>query len=686
MNIKPCPANMESPYPNSGSQARCHAAVGWPGFRLSIGFLACMAASSTWAEIDDLSALKKLSLEALANLEVSIASNRSERLQDTAAAVYVLTSEDIRRSGATKLAEVLRTVPGINVARVSASEWAVTSRVGNSQFADKMLVLVDGRSVYTPLFSGVFWDQMNIVLEDVDRIEVIRGPGATTWGANAVNGVINVITKRAEDTQGELLHALVGNNQKELVARTGFKAGETGYARLYAKAHKQDGFGTHPLASSPDSDWNGGRVGFRGDWALKNADLMVQGEVSQEKSQNWEPLEGHLLSHLDTLAQDGSKDTWQAYIHRFDLGSEGWSNSENSVKGTIDTLDLSFRRQFIPWGAHGVTAGAGYRWINIDAKADAPVALPDPNTHYETLSAFVQDDITLRPDKWYLTVGVKGEHNSTTGTEWQPSARLRWSLDDGSTVWAAVSRAVRVPGIAEDDVTLAATIPVGTPGFPPIPGQLIGSGNPNLKAETLVAYEVGYRTQLTPRLSLDATAYHYEYDNLLSTSLLGYSLVGFPPSSYVAYSTVDNGMKGKASGFEVAADYRPTETWRLQASYAYMDDKATLPAGSLLPPPRIFEGSSPRHQASFQSSWDLANNMELDIQLRYVGELPALSVKSYVTADMRVGWHPRKDLELALVGRNLIHPDHLEFGAGSLLSSTAYQVPREIYASMNWRF
>ncbi len=345
------------------------------GPALALRFALVLASANAGA--DSLSALKQMSLDELADLRVSIASNRLERLEDTAAAVYVITAEDIRRSGATTLPELLCTVPGLDVARLSASEWAVSSRGFNNQFANKLLVMVDGRSLYTPLFSGVIWDEQNIVLRDVERIEVVRGPGGATWGANAVNGVINIITKPAEDTQGTLVSAVGGDQQSELVARTGFKLGESGHARLYAKVHQQDGLEQAFPSQAPDLDWSGGRSGFRGDWDLGDAALMVQGELYRERVGSERQYSGgHLLGYWETVSADGAKDVFQSYIHRFSL--DKWQVVGNAAEAVVDTLDLAYCHQFPTMGAHNLVAGLSYRAVRLDVDAIAPTAIADP--------------------------------------------------------------------------------------------------------------------------------------------------------------------------------------------------------------------------------------------------------------------------------------------------------------------
>ena len=648
---------------------------------LGLGLLFWLASGCAWAGADSLSALKQLSLEDLANLEVSIASNRSERLQDSAAAVFVLTSEDIRRSGATS---VLRYVPGINVARISASEWAVTSRVGNNQFADKLLVMVDGRSIYTPLFSGVMWDENNIVLQDVERIEVVRGPGASTWGANAVNGVINIITKNAEDTQGSRINLVAGPYQREVVARTGFALAE-GHARVYAKLHDQDELDRGSVNIPPDSDWQGGRVGFRTDWDGNGGHLMTQGEIYKEFVDNRQPNGGHLLARWEQKGDDGTLDSLQGYFNVADLGH--WTGGGNSAEGGVTTLDVDYHHEFQRRGGHLLTGGLGYRAFRLDATALPPAAIDQSGRTYRVYSAFLQDDITLKQDRLYLTLGLKTEHNDFTGMELQPSARLRWSPEDRGTFWASVSRAVRTPTIVETGMTVQDDIPPENRIIPGTPGTLRLSGNPDFNSETLLAYELGYRIQAASTLNLDATIYRFEYDRLSSDELQG---LVFPsptdPTRFLLLASFGNNIKGQANGLEFSAEYRPAKAWRLRAAYAYMDASMEAKPGSTDANARQLEGTSPHHQFSLGSSYDPSDRVELDLWGRYVGPLSTFQLKGYFTVDARLGWRPGKNLEVALVGHNLVGPRHKEFEEYSGVSSAAYLVPRELYLTMNWRF
>lgn len=647
--------------------------------------LAALASAALPVFADDsLSTLKQMSLDALADLRVSTATHRSERLEDTAAAIHVITAEDIRRSGATSLPELLRTVPGLNVARISATEWAVSARGFNNQFANKLLVMVDGRSVYTPFFSGVLWDELNLVMQDIERVEIVRGPGGSTWGANAVNGVINVITRHAEDTQGTLLSVVAGDLQSELVLRNGFKAGETGHARVWAKIHQNDRLARASTDDSEDIRWRGGRAGFRGDWEVGGGTLMLEGESFRELKREERAYSGaHLLGQWSQTRGE-ARDEVRAYVNRFTL--DHWRVLNNGARAELDTFDLSYRHHFSPVGRHNLIAGIGYRNIASDAVMTPPAGVSRSSRTDQLFSAFAEDTLALA-ERLQLTVGVKVEHNEFTGVEWQPSARMRWTPVKGNTLWASVARAVRTPSIIEDSARLSSYIPprAFTGGLPLF---ITSHGNPNLQAERLVAYEVGYRAQVTPRLSFDATVFLNDYDRLLTVDLIGAPrLVPGLPSAYLTWNAqAGNALRGTARGFELSMDYRPADTWRLQASYSHLDMNLSTEPGNTEINPLRAAGESPTHQATLIARHDLRHDLELDLQARYVSALSTYAIPDYLTADLRLGWRATSRLDLSFNGRNLIGPARKEFGTNLVNASDAYLIPREYYVTANLRF
>lgn len=639
-----------------------------------------LAVGSAWADTEKLDTLKRMSIDDLANLEVSIVSGRPERLGDTAAAVFVITAEDIRRSGATTLAEVLRMVPGLSVGRIDTAMWAISARGFQNQFGNKLLVLIDGRTVYTPLFSGVFWESQDIVLQDIERIEVVRGPGATTWGANAVNGVINILTKRAEDTQGAYVGVVAGDQQQQWVARQGGRLGETGAYRLYTKLHRDDSLPVAPGFDDSISSWYGGRAGFRVDRRAGDSDLMVQGEFFREIPDDRNPTGLHLLGRWESRNGDGSVDTLQGYYNRFGTKSYLLDQLE-------DTLDLEYRWQGAPLDRHTLSAGAGYRWIRSDIEPKDSSQVREPVRKDSLFSAFVQDDIRLVEEQLYLTLGAKLEHNDYTGFEVQPSARLRWSLNDQQTLWAAVSRAVRTPSRSESDMTLnneigEATVPIlGT-----IPVSISLMGHRDMEPEELIAYEAGYRWQASPRLSLDASLFFNDYDQLRSVELAGPPrLTPFPSPELIQDAVVGNQLKGQTYGLELVADYQPYNGWRLQGAYSLLRMGLELLPDSSDTLSKPIEEESPAHQWTLRSSMDLRDDLEFDLWLRYVDDIPALAIDHYLTLDARLGWRVAQHLDLSLVGRNLLDSPHGEYTQFASVNQL-HEVTREVYLMAEWRF
>lgn len=630
-----------------------------------------------------LATLKQMSIDDLSNLEVSIASGKPERFSDTAAAVFVITAQDIRRSGATTLPEVLRMVPGLAVGRINTSAWAISSRGFQSQAANMLLVLVDGRSVYNSLFSGVYWDSQDIVLQDIERIEVVRGPGAATWGANAVNGVINIITKRAEDTQGTYFSVIAGNKQQQAVARQGGRLGQDGAYRLYAKLHQNE---LLPVVEGVDDDlssWKGGRVGFRADKAVENGNLMLEGEFFREMNRYLDPVGHYALGRWEHRADNGAIGTLQGYYYQ--LGTR------NAFEDVLeDTFDLEYRWRFAPAGRHALMAGVGYRWIHSEIELYGNNRMRKPTRDDQLFSAFLQDDIRLVDDRLYLTLGTKLEHNDYTGFEIQPSVRLRWSPNGKQTLWAAASRAVRTPTRAEYDMTLHQFVgAVDMPGVGEVPLIVRLVGNSAMASEELIAYEAGYRWQVSPHLTFDAAIFINDYDQLRTFELIGSpSLNPFPTPALIQQATADNKMRGRTHGLELAADFRPYEGWRLQGAYSFIDMNLKPDANSTDRSSAQTGEGSPRNQWTLLSSMDLRDDLELDLWLRYVGAIPTLAIGSYVNLDARLAWKLSKQIDLSLIGRNLLDSPRIEYKefGGISPQSQMVEVERELYLMAEWRF
>ncbi len=620
--------------------------------------------------------LTELSIEDLMNIEVTSVSKRPQKLSATTAAVFVITSEDIRRSGVTSIPEALRMAPGLQVARIDANKWAVSSRGFNGRFANKLLVLMDGRSVYSPVFSGVSWHIQDTLLEDIDRIEVIRGPGATLWGANAVNGVINIITKHSRDTQGGLLTAGVGTEEKGFVgSRYGGRLGEDISYRAYAKYFKRDEavFSTGDKATD---DWDVLRGGFRVDRQVWRGDtLTLQGDIYDgttrdrvtfatpsltrtfDEKVDFKGL--NLLGRSEQTLSDGSNLWLQVYYDH--------TENRSVISGEVrDTVDIDIKHQFL-WGErHGITWGFGYRFTRDDMDTTPSARFIPDSRHDDVWSAFLQDEMSFAEQKLGLTLGSKFEYNDYSGFEIQPNVRFLWNPESPYSVWVAVSRAVRTPSRGEHDVESYINVPI--PGVLP---RAIGTRD--FGSEELIAYEIGYRVQPLEGLLIDIASYYNDYDSLRT-----YEVNGFDVSP-------GNKMDGSTYGVELAVDWRVSDMWRLVGAYTYLQMQLHLDSDSSDVSSESAEGENPHHQASLRSSVDLPGNLELDLWARYVESLPSHDVGSYFTLDVCLGWKPFKDIELSFVGQNLLDSQHPEF-LPDIVDTFPTEVERSVYGKITWKF
>ena len=604
------------------------------------------------------------------------------------AAVFVITQEMIRRSGATEVPEVLRMVPGLEVARINASQWSVTSRGFSGRFANKLLVQIDGRSIYNMVFSGVYWEANLVMLQDVERIEVIRGPGASVWGSNAVNGVINIITKSSADTQGGLFFGAAGDELRGWTSlRYGGSAGKDLTWRVYGMFQDQDE-GFLPGTQAHD-DWRSGQGGFRMDWEPNRQDtITVQGDVYGGDAGGefrealpvmpWEQMVvgdaqmsgGNVLTRWRRDFDEG--DGWALQFY-YDRIRRAWP----LASGPVDVIDIDFQRQ-IPWGdRHQIVWGAGYRNHRDAIDNSYTVSFIPPEKTLNVYSCFIQDEITLVEDRLFLTVGSKFEHNDYTGFEYQPTIRALWSLDERRAIWGAVSRAVRTPNRLDRSAYYRA-MPVYL--GPPPPTWAVILGNDSVRSEELLAWEMGYRAQPTERFSWDVALFFNQYDKLVFTQPT--PPMPTPPTWFWPW---ENCMDGETYGCELSATYQVNPNWKLQTAYTYLRMFLHTDAG-FSPMGEVQEGWSPVNQVYFQSSWDLRRDIQFDMMLRYVDALTTLDVPSYVTMDFRLAWCPSKRFEAAWVGRNLLTPSHLEYVRNQGPESQQTEVERAMYGTVTWRF
>lgn len=661
---------------------------------ISVGVVNSAAADNASPDIED------LSINELMQMEVSSASRKSQTLSDTAAAAFIISHEDIRRSGATSIPEALRLAPGIEVAQINSSSWAITARGFNGRYANKLLVLMDGRTLYTPLFSGVFWDLQDTLMEDIERIEVIRGPGAVMWGANAVNGVINIITKKAKDTQGNLLVAGGGNQERGFAGyRHGGQIRDDGSYRVYAKTFEREAF----VGSSGQrlhDDWRSVQAGFRVDDRISSDHrFTVQGDVYRKNVGSTvtpttvlppfntiynvdDHADGaNVLARWDGNLRDGSEIMLQGYYDRVSFSAPNLSDDQ-------DILDIDFQHRLHPSASHDLMWGAGYRFIHDSATNSSAIAYGPSSIGYHNGNVFVQDDIALIDHDLHLILGTKVEQSRFGNTQVQPNARILWTPDDKHTVWASVSRASRTPTRGEAQSNIAVGTASVATGFPPpndqIPVQIQVTPNPNLKAEKVVAVEIGYRTQWTSRFSTDLTAFSNQYSDLIMFRQGTLDASAFPfmlTQPMVWYNSTHDVT---TRGIELSSDWQVFDWMRFIGNYSYL--KMEIPYD---PNNSDTAGLSPRHHGSLRWQMDLIEHTKLDLTMRHVGKLSAVnqSVPAYTTFDARLAYQPYSGMELSLVAQNLFSPQHLEFrDAAVSLTDFSAQVPRSIYGKISLNY
>ncbi len=658
-----------------------HCPGGWLAFRYI--FLATILTALCSPPARAAADLFDRTIEELGELRVTSVSRRSEPMKETASAIYVITAEDIRRSGYNSIPEILRLAPGVEVAREGAHSWTISIRGFNSDLSNKLLVLIDGRSVYSPLYAGVFWDAQDTLLQDIERIEVISGPGGTMWGANAVNGVINIITRSATETNGFLMELGTGDEQQAVIGlRHGWSLSKDLATRVYAKYSEHE----PSLQMSGDNgvdESRTARAGFRMDWERdNNTDVTLQGDVYTSELGAFLPG-SFTLGTLPGPEFEGDVDIaghnlLARWLHRLDgdatLQFQGYYDHTardipNIFDERRDTLDLDFQHQFRYGTRHNIIWGAGFRLTSDRLKNTIFAAfVPDERTD-RTYSLFAQDEIALIPDRLFLTVGTKLQKNDYTDFELQPNLRINWMASERQSLWAAVSHAVRIPARLNTDLRL--TVPVSVPGLP-VPLYVNVSGNENFRSEDLTATEVGYRFGISQDLSLDVSLFYNQYDNLQTQEAGPISAVGDPPEYLLLPATLQNGMEGDTSGGSLVVNWQPLAAWRLQFQYDYLDMDLSLKPGATDTGALGIAGNSPSNQAALHSFLALPYDLEFFTSIRYTHELPSFDIPDRTAVDLSLGWRPAVNLRTSLTVRNLTDDTHLEFGGANLIERSVY--------------
>jgi iron complex outermembrane receptor protein len=591
--------------------------------------------------------LVDFSLEQLADIVVTSVSRQETRLAEAPASIYIISGADIRRAGALSLPEALRLAPNLQVARADARSYAVTARGFSSTIENKLLVLIDGRSVYSPLFSGVFWDMQDVVMEDIERIEVISGPGATIWGANAVNGVINIITRAAADTQGGLLVAAGGNPARSGALRYGGALGNGGHYRVYGQ-HTDVAATSNEAGLSARNGLRRRQAGFRADWSGSTHDVTVSGDGYQgtldAASAPATRISGaNLLGRINSRLADGSELRLQAYFDHTERDA-----AANGAQ-VLDTVDLEAQHGTRIGGVHSLAWGGGYRYSRDRIQNGQALQFAPPERGLHWGNVFAQDEITLR-QALRLTLGMKFEHNSYSGLEALPNAHLAWSLDNDSLLWVGASRTVRAPSRIDRDLWLVDV----RNSRPDAPRYLI-AGGPQFESETARVLEIGYRGQRGAALTYAATLFYSDYDKLRTLEPVAGQGAQF-----------GNLGQGAARGLELWGRWQLRGDWRLTGGMVVQDIRTSLRAGSLDTSAATgLATNDPSNYWSLRSSHDLADDLQAELLLRHVGSLPSPAVPDYTELDARIAWQPRPNLELSLTGQNLLHRSHAEFGAAA---------------------
>ncbi len=645
----------------------------------------------------DADQLSELSLEELTKVKVTSASKKEQKLNDVASAVFVITQSDIQRSTATVIPELLRMVPGLYVAQIGASTWSIASRGLGGLFSNKLLVLIDGRTVYTPLYSGTYWEVQDYPLNDIERIEVIRGPGGTVWGSNAVNGVINIITKSAASTEGGAVSLQSG---KEALGvgniRYGWKEDDTAFS-TYARGRLIDNLVREEGSSSADG-YNSVQGGFKFSQALSStSEFGMQGDIyslnrserlgvvsptnltTEEVGQMAHSRGGNVLARLKGEGvSEGDTAAVQFYYDQ--------ANREEAVgRSKVSTIDLDVQYDLAPIHGHGITVGGGVRTIRDTTGFRKLVTVDPPRREYSLVNLFIQDDYKIIPDTWSITGGVKFEHNEFTGGVWQPSLKSSWHATDELQVWGSVSRAVRIPSRVENDVyTPLAVVPPSEEV--PVPTLIELHGSRDTEPEVALSYEVGLRSELSTDFALDLAGFYTDYKNLatLNRATPEFFMSNGGPAIRQPLIVNNDGDAG-IWGIETVVEGKLSASSRIQLWHVLqIIDVSTR--NSVGDPNFLGQSNNnPVNQIALRSQFDIGNSMELNSMVRFVESVPSVNASSYWQADLQLAWRVAKDLRLTLNGSNLLSNDHEE-SSSELLIRPLTRVERSYFVGLGYSF
>lgn len=651
--------------------------------------------------------LADLSLDELLSTEITTLSRKSESLGSAPAAVHVISQSDIRRSGARSIPELLRLVPGMQVAQIDGNKWAVTARGSNGRFANKLLVLMDGRTLYNPMLSGVHWDSQDTDIAAIERIEIIRGPGATMWGSNAVNGIVNIITKHAADTKGGNIGVSGGMAGYETTVRYGAESGSSAF-RLFGKVVDRDG-NINMLGEDTEDYTEMLRFGGRYDWdGAENSNLTVSFETYSGESGEYR-ISRSLVPPYETL-NDTVTDISGGFLmatwsHDFSEGSglriAGYYDAHERDVPTytedVETFDLDIQHSFSAGENHDLIWGVSFRRSSDKTTGTFEISISPAADSWDRTSAFIQDEISLLDGKARLIIGSKFEHNelSDEDVEIEPSVRISVAIAENQTLWASASQAARMPSRGEQGGLVTSSIlPPGQPDFPlPVPIVTVITGNPQMTSEDVTAYEAGYRLR-NRDFQFDAAVFYNEFENLRSlafgapTCEPSGAILPLDPSCLFTSThvnqplVINNEDSYNALGVELWVSKQMSEHWRLQSGYTYFRTTG-ITSGAQLDIGVIED--SPDHVLSLRSSTDVSDSLEFDVMLRWVDELEAQQVDAYTAMDMRLAWTPMPSLSVAAVAKNLFAGDHVEF-LSELVDLAPVQIEPEAFVELRWSF
>ncbi len=650
--------------------------------RTFIALAAATVALSVFGDTAESTDLANLSLEQLSEIQITTVSRKEEPLRLAASAVTVVTREDIEHSGATIIPEALRNVPGLDVAQINAHDWAISARGSNSRFANRQLVLVDGRTIYSPFSGGVFWEIAGPPIEEVYRIEVVRGPGAIAWGANAVNGVINIVTQSARETQGGLLSVSGGaEGNWQGYFREGFQTGDHTWVRLYGQYNRADE-AKYTNGTDAGDAWRGGHFGMRLDSELsESSQLMMQAEFSTVRSGEagdyplLTPPYRAVIPEATTQRDTHVQSRWtREFSPDSILTVQGfWSREDRTQYRddfASDTFDLNWTHQFKATERQALVWGGGVREITHRLVGEVGVIFPDPSPTDEVYNGFIQDEFQVLPDQLSVTLGTKLEHNNVSGIEWEPGARLTWEPTVKQTLWAAVSRSVHTPAILQRDLLFdASVVPLGT-----IIRQISEGFN---QPTNQLSYELGYRIQTSAHVNLDASVFY----NVIEHSEAFQRGTPFAEDGHLVVPVRFNpfGVSGTSKGAELSATWQTTDTWQLSADCTFFEDFYDLMPNQIT----VF-GRTPRYRFGLRSSIELPNHWEMNWAMRYVDARPGTDIVAYTTGDANFRWRPSPSWEFSIVGQNLFQKQHVEMIPPTL--GDLVDVPRSIHARILFKF